>query len=536
MIDLILQSIPQAPFENLPARFRWLHQRDVAQDCWVDAWQAMAAPAIAMRMADASRCVLVAQQAVFAFDAIGRISISFANAMPDGSVNFQALDPDRVSIDPLLHRWIWLDNRRSSFAKLLHAIIGESDDSGTDELQTEESKAKQEYLRRETLAYSIWLFTRIRRAIAAAFDFRDVREQVRAALALDPEIMQLARQLRCRFVQTRALRFQLTAGDYNAAVRHRAGLRVLRAEAPGAIALWSALMSGERPLNEPREVMKVLKTRVRDTGISECTWRLAITAGPRLINPLADFYCLGEGKLRKVVLDWLRVMDVLELQTLPPDWLIRDLLSIYANPFDRKETVVMGYAKRGQQKRFAHAMRLILSMPDQGLSKRVEINRVLAWISDTEDVALDAARRHGGWKWLVQRALEFDRAQQAACEDAHDEWEVPIGPLSVGQVSVTPIASAAALRRESTEMSHCAFVLLDELRASTTQLLCAMSVSERSRTDRVTVMMRQDKAGWYAGPVAGFANRKAPAWAKNAAHDLARVMTAQCGQPHDQLR
>ena len=236
------------------------------------------------------------------------------------------------------------------------------------------------------------------------------------------------------------------------------------------------------------------------------------------------------------MLDWLRVMDVLELQTLPPDWLIRDLLSIYANPFDRKETVVMGYAKRGQQNRFAHAIRLILSMPDQGLSRRVEVNRVLAWISDTEDVALDAARRHGGWRWLVQRALDFDRAQQAACEDANDEWEVPIGPLSIGQVSVTPIASAAALRRESTEMSHCAFVLLDELRASTTQLLCAMQVSGRSRIDRVTVMMRQDKAGWYVGPIAGFANREAPAWAKNAAHDLARVMTAQMGQPNAQLR
>ena len=196
----------------------------------------------------------------------------------------------------------------------------------------------------------------------------------------------------------------------------------------------------------------------------------------------------------------------------------------------------MGYAKRGQQKRFAHAMRLILSMPDQGLSKRVEVNRVLAWISDTEDVALDAARRHGGWKWLVQRALEFDRAQQTACEDANDEWEVPIGPLSIGQVSVTPIASAAALRRESTEMSHCAFVLLDELRASTTHLLCAMQVSERSRIDRVTVMMRQDKAGWYVGPIAGFANREAPAWAKNSARDLAQVMTAQMGQPNLQLR
>jgi len=531
MIDSIFQCVPKAPFDNVPARFGWLHQLDLAQDCWVDAWQAMAAPAVAMRMADASRCVLVAQQAVFAFDAIGRISISFANAMPDGSVNFQALDPDRVSIDPLLHRWLWLDNRRANFAKSLQLLIGESDESPTDE-----SKAKQEYLRRETVAYSTWLFIRIRRAIATRFNLRDVREHVRAALALDPEVMQLARQLRRRFVQTPALRFQLTAGDYNAAITHRASLRVLKAEAPGAIALWSALMSDERPLNEPQEVMKVLKTRVRDNSISERTWRLAITAGPRLMNPLADFYCLGAGKLRRVVRDWLAIMDALELQTIPPDWLIRDLLAIYANPFDRKETVLMGYAKRGQQRRFAHAMRLILRMPDHGLSRRIQINRVLAWISDTEDVTLDAPRRHGGWKWLVQQALEFDRAQQAACEDANDEWEVPIGPLAIGRVSITPIASAAALRRESTEMSHCAFVLLNELRASPTQLLCAMSVSDRSRIDRVTVMMQQDKAGWYVGPIAGFANREAPAWAKNAAHELARIMSAQRGQAHSPLR
>ena len=190
MIDSILQSIPKAPFDKLPARFGWLHQRGLAQDCWVESWQAMAAPAVAMRMADASRCVLVAQQAVFAFDAIGRISISFAKAMPDGSVEFQVIDPDRVSIDPLLHRWIWLDNRRANFAKLLQSMIGERDES-----QTEESKAKQEYLRRETQAYAVWLFTRIRRAIAAAFDFRDVREQIRAALALDPDY-EAARQQR----------------------------------------------------------------------------------------------------------------------------------------------------------------------------------------------------------------------------------------------------------------------------------------------------------------------------------------------------
>jgi hypothetical protein len=77
-------------------------------------------------------------------------------------------------------------------------------------------------------------------------------------------------------------------------------------------------------------------------------------------------------------------------------------------------------------------------------------------------------------------------------------------------------------------------VLLDELRASPTQLLCAMSVSDRSRIDRVTVMMQQDKAGWYVGPIAGFANREAPAWAKNAAHELARIMSAQRGQSHAQ--
>lgn len=498
---------PGALFGGVPRELLAVHRPRLAHAAWRDACDALRDP-VRAQATPTGRAVLLTRQALFTFGADGALGVTVIAPREDGVLQIAPLPPDEVSVAPPLPRWYWLAMRRRRLvARAMQALRRERGEA-----------PEADGLRRLVDRWSTWVFARIRRDLAARFDLPAIRARIADGLALDPEVLALARRLRRRH-RSIATRTLVTVGDYEAARRHLATLRRLRAETPTLLAPWSAVFSGDPADAAPStDAARALRDWVLAIGCAPRTWRLLARHGTRALDALEDHYrrAGSPGDPSGMLADALTLLDALALRRMPPAWLLRALLGLFGNPNAPRRHY--GYALRCDPRLplFRQAFACLQRLPDWGASRRDAVQRALEWAADATPLpTLDAPRRRAGWAWIDAEARRWRarRRAEARAEADGGRWPVPLRATRIGPVEVVPIDDAFALWREGLQMRHCADGLRERLAHRDDRMLLSLRKGS-SRGDRATALVARDGHGrWRVEEVGGFANARAPAWA-----------------------
>ena len=504
---------PGSLYEGLPANFRYLHEPEFVLEAWNWCCEALRQPAVVVPGAGPRRVILT-RSACFEFDETGRLTVSLMRTGANGELIFETLPDARVCLEPILLNWLWLNVPK----KRLHDRIGMRDIAQSPEL---------------VLAYTEWIFTRIRRALARQFDMRAIRAQVRQALDLSPFFMECARRMRsCMLIATLTHKHHPVA-LYNVAVQNAEVMQVLMRDAPQAMALW-AFFKDDLRKHRAQDTLRVLREHLLRQGLSLQTWRLAIKAGSRLFRHVPQFYPVPKAGMRQVAMDILRLFEILGLKRMPPDWLVHDLYAVFGNAHDRKTMYRLGFGAPGRVWVAEHALRVLSRMDNWGHARRDEVRQVLGWIGDLEEEPPffpDAPSKRAGWRWLSAQSRAHWAQEERVSQGFNKRWQVPIGACEIDGVSVRPLDSGEALFREGQEMSNCLSHRLTQGYQPSNVLLYALCRGENRRTNRANASIRLVDGSWQVAQVLGFANVPAHGWALQVAKQLAnRVNALQAAQ------
>ena len=420
------------------------------------------------------RRVSVLGIAVFELDANGFVT-AYLWAWRNGALGCFAQPPERISIGDTPHGWTWLEMFRQGFvAELAWRLRCE---------------------RAELDGYSRWVFARFRRRLARECDLRHMREQVRAALALDPLAVQVARRIRLACKR----RLFTTLAEYNHAIAYLPAYRKLQKEAPNLVPLYAAHADDLPPLGagEPAQLLK--EHVMENFGIRQATWALAHRMRPRWVYLIEDFY---NGPAAESTIDLLKVMEVLGCRQAPPHWYLWNLLQVFGHHGHR----LCGYwTQYDEYGRALQRLTALIEAADgaQLRDMRERIYEVLAWIVDENAQSLRGISR-AGWKWFVRHAEEWRRLQEKSAAALPGRWPAPFEEFRSHGHAAVVLRSHRELLREARAMSHCVDIYAERC-AGGGHLILSIRRDGRARP-LATAHLCLHRGRWRVVHVAGAAN------------------------------
>lgn len=475
-----------------PAKLRKLHDPRSAQ-IFLDRLLALLAHPVEIDQDQGTRRVHVVGSGVFEIAPDGTISVSAWRYAHGRAPWLEPLRDDKVVLDGCPHAWVWLRLLVDGFVAGLR-------------------RPHYPAAARAVSGYSAWLAERFRRRLARTADLRAMRGAVRAALALEPWAMSIARR-------AKASRSTLRVHTYNAVLRQRAPLRELDREAPDLAPLY-VLVADASEFPDSGEPAWRLKTFLAAEGVSARLWR-ALTGRQRLrFGPFLDFYT---GATCDAALDFLRVLDLLGTRALPPAWFLWTLMSHHGAPHAPRDA----YASRIDDSRAAWARLAGLveraADPAARARYRATFHDIASWITEPEFDTPDAVLRRLGWEGFVRRAGAWSAIRRLAL--AGDRWSTPVDRIVLGEFEVVALASGLDLWTEATTMRHCVDKYTARCAAGTL-LVCSIRKARASRP-AATVAFRRTPSHWSLDAIAGFANTHASPEAKDVAFAVQSTLNEQ---------
>jgi hypothetical protein len=420
-----------------------------------------------------SRRVAVLGQAVFEIDANGFVAAYLWDWVHGEPACLRAAD-DQISVGDTPYQWSWLDMFRRGFVvELLHRL-GAKD---------------------ELVPYSHWVFDRFRRKLVAECDLRAMRERVRAALALDPLAMQVARRIRLDCQRSRPA----TLREYNHAIAHLGAYRTLQKEAPNLVPLYAAHAAAltTQPPGEPAQRLKRYLAGAH--GITDATWALAHRMRPRWLHLIRDFH---EGDVADATADVLQVMQEVGCRQAPPRWYLWHLLQLFGNDARRHARYAEFHAP---YVRATHRLTALIEAADHEQLRdiREHVYEVLAWIVDDDAQCLRGITR-AGWPWFKRHAAEWRTHQEKAAAAEPGDWPVPFERFEAGDHAVVALRNHLELVHEARALKHC----VDRFHArcaSGMHLVLSVRQAGRERP-LATAWLKHEGGRWWLAQLAGTAN------------------------------
>ena len=471
-------------FEDLggwrpPRHLARLHLPGFAEGLWLRLLAAVRDPVQVFEPVQPGcpRRVAILGSAVLRIRECGRVEPLLLGRDSEGVVRFLRTHERLVGLHPMPYGWGWLDLMRDAAAVELAFIVEQTN------LQAQAHEVQQ---------YAKALFAWFRRRLARHADLRWMRRRVAAALALDADAMRLA----CRLLDAPVCGSIPRLSHYNSALRHKPALLRLEREMPQALPLYTALHDDADFPRSPSPV-RALRTVLRRKGIRPATWRLLVSASPRLLLPVRHFY---QGDGGDALVDYLHILQDMGLKREPPAWLMWAVLSQAANPGSRLE--MLHHSLADSLPAFGHVVRSLEALPE-GSVPRADVLRVLDWVGRERPV-LDKPRLRAGWPWLRKAGQAWALEQAMALDDT--PWPTPVDSLAGFDHWGTPLTSRLALWHEATAMHHCVDNYADACAAGDAMVL---SVTHLKRPgERVaTALLKRNGRAWALVQLRGFANR-----------------------------
>nr|MCU0769723.1 PcfJ domain-containing protein [Burkholderiaceae bacterium] len=477
-----------------PARLAHLHVPELVASLWHRLIAAVREPAQVFDL-NGQRVVMVAGIAAVRRQPDGALRVDVWREC-DGRLQWVTSAPQTVVLQAMPAGWVWLDLIR---------------DAAECELRRHLCQWGVAFEDTDLRIYARELFAHMRRRLVSHADLRQMRRRVAAALALDADAVRIAR----RVIDVAPGSGPGRVSAYNLVVRHLEAFRLLEREMPQAIPLYAAFV--ERPDFPSRgQPAQALREFLRSHEVGRCTWRLVVTAGPRLALPLRDFYA---GDTAAAMLDYLRILQALRLRREPPPWLIWSILSRVAHPASRFQDHLRSLQRVAPL--FGHAARACVAVRPEPVD---DLPQVLEWLG-TERPQLDKLQRRAGWPWLVARAREWMALRRREIEAQAQSWSTPFARMPIGAYDMVALQSVRDLWDEARAMHHCVDGFVDRCAAGDTLVVSVRSADEGGRRVATALYERQGQR-WKLAQVRGVANRCPPREVETAAMFLAGMLNA----------
>ncbi len=481
---------------GLPApSLRRIHRPAFVADFWRRMRARLVSPAtvetdLLMRRVD------VLGHASYEFALDGTVAARLRELGPDGRWCWHRVDPERICIAHAPFDDTWLARFRDEFVvryRARHGNPGERLD-----------------------AYADWALRILGKRIRREGLVRPMRAKVRRALAADPFAVAIARRAMRR---DHGYPAAVRVADYNHALRHRAEYAKLQRENVNLIVPY-AIFADAPGFPQQGEPAQRLMRHLAGIGVSPRVWRLLAGAKPRFLGAHLAHYPRGWWSRHDAACDFLAVLEALDCNRLPPDWLLWDLIQTWHAPG----------ADAGSLAKLVRALRLPLSRI-VGLHERADTRGrvriaagfydVLSWLIDARPVHLAPTMRAARWPWFERRAGEWFAAQRARLTYEDKRWPVPFRSRVIDGLEVVFLQTGYELWLESRQMRHCVETWVDDC-ARGSRLVASIRFPGAKRP-KATVGFEHADGGWRLTQVSGYANR--PATGRAAA--VARAIGAQ---------
>lgn len=480
------------PHDPVPAPdLRHLHLGGLFASAWQRIVGAIREPVAVHVDARGHRHLHIVGGAVYTCDPTGRWSGRLWLASDSMTPALTDYRPANLTLDGVPAGWLWMDRWERAFAlEVAHALHQQARPVTSEEAER----------------YARWAFGVFRNRIRSGCDLRTMRRRVAAALALDPLVLDVARQL-CLTERTP----RVTMALYNRVMDHLAAHRKLVKDGSGLQLTYALLChdaSGAAPgEHQGSEPLQRLRQRLAAQDLQPRTGRMLLKGGTAIWRPMVRFYRPAG---TQQAWDYLRLLDRLRWRGAPDPAFMQLLLAQVGSsdrPRDSYEPFFM---------REARVLRSIVARYEaQGeagrADMRVDLPVVLSWTAGQEAVPVCAARRPPPWATLVRKARAFISRRLAVARLCPGPWPCPQLDLSAASGSpyvVEPVLTPDDLLYEGLVMRHCALRYARECIQGSAFIA---SVRDRQSGRRIaTALWTAHADGWSLTEVVGFANGPVP--------------------------
>ena len=269
-----------------------------------------------------------------------------------------------------------------------------------------------------------------------------MRAQIRDAMALDPELLALAR----RSQGARHLRLS----HYCLVWQNLDAMRQREHESAALLPLFDLLRSGGRhAVDLFGHDYGVMRSHLEAEGLSPAGWRLLCRHGTALWSPLRRSHEFDNNP-SKMLVTWANLLAAMHTPTLPPTRLA--LAWAMTHSMGDGERVNTSAEARLLHAAWREYKRTLTRVHSRHLI-REQVVPVLQWWQ-TQGASLPLIPARAGWRWFARQAAQADWQAMAAALDACD----PGGPdfnLEVGGIRFTRLCSLASLFKAGLAFRNC---------------------------------------------------------------------------------
>jgi hypothetical protein len=319
----------------------------------------------------------------------------------------------------------------------------------------------------------------------------------------------------------------LNSRTVNIVWRNEQAFRQVARENPHLLPLLLSYID-RYPANRPVNIMdpvKLIKHGLRESGLSEATWRYLSRHGSRLFRipwEVTD----GQG-LFEVAIRFLEALQSAGLPPPPPPSVVKAFLHGYNAHCGNNARIGKHFHARVNPV----ALRAGLLEADRrrqagAVEGFAEEFLGVCWWSEWASNLLDENQTKAGWQWFVHRWREEEDTKVLIEIYKPAQWLTRVGRFQMGQLVVVPLQSSEALIRESLAMRNCLHACIDDCESGDLEIYSVRDIGTGKRKGCIGFQFEADGSPSIAD-MKGFANTPPRGEVRQAAVELIlRLQTA----------
>ena len=323
------------------------------------------------------------------------------------------------------------------------------------------------------------------------------RPLITQALALDPQILNIANQIQLTARALVPIRLQ----EYNHVLSDRTRYLSVAQEAPQLLALYALLATELEPVGE---VTQQMKTLLEKHGISPAMWRLLTRDGSQWMNDYLPYFDFERQSAAFTAIEILQMVQAFGTAHLVPDYLMHALIQLGGNPnFPSARFVSRLNDQFPLCARLGH---LATTSDASALAILQEhANAIFQWGSDYLSAVPKQTLRRASLAWLI-RTVQAQTLLDKKQREGGQRWAVPTWIyLACSQVSAVILDSPLAVWQEGQTMRHCADNYVN--RCASGELLMVSLRHQHHRHPMATVAFSMNGESVSVYKYSGFANQ-----------------------------
>jgi hypothetical protein len=324
-----------------------------------------------------------------------------------------------------------------------------------------------------------------------------VRSQIASALALDPQLLEIASQIQLSTRQRTPVRLE----HYNHVLACKRDYLQLKQESPQFIELY-ALLSDD--LRIGMESTASMKYSLRARGLGNSVWRLLSRVGTQWINEYLPYFDQERQALFECAIEIVQMASAFGTQELPPREVLHALIQLGGNPNNPSANFV-----NRVDDQFALCERLgaIMAQADAQTMEviKAQAMAIFGWGSDHAESIPDAVMRRLTFKGILRKVREQDQLDQKRHKSG-PAWTTPYQlKLADPNHSAVILDSALAIWQEGQLMRHCADKFVHWCASQRLLMVSLRDARQRHPLATVSFLMNRDRVQLHK--FSGFANR-----------------------------